>query len=917
MPAAAPAAPHAPAAGGMAPAGGPPMGGPPMGGAAGGGAPPVGAFPPRGAPAAGGAPPPPVPPPAAAGGPPGGRPNPFASPLAGGAGMTSPPGAAGGGAFGGGGGGAPPPGGAGHHHAAGPPLAAAAAAAPAHHHAPPGPFGAGGGGGGGPGGGAAFGDPSGGGGPRGPGPLPAGAVLGHPSAPPVAPGGGGFGSPVGGGGLGGGGGSPAPAMATTNDAACCLPAYMSLTTNAVPHDAGVALKSALPFGLAVHPMAEGDGSLRGRVPVVNFGAAGIVRCKKCRAYVNPFARFVDGGRRWRCNFCYYTNDTPAPYFAPCDEAGVRVDARDRPELCTGSVEFIAPAEYMVRAPQPPVYVFVLDVSYTAVAMGVLAAACATVRAALPALAANERTQVGLVTFDSTVHFYSLRARGPDGAVRPQQLVVPDVDDLFLPVPDDLLVNLAEHAAAFDALLGALPATVAGTRCMDTALGPALEGAFQVMQHVGGKMVVACATLPTAGPGKLKPREAPRMVGGEQEHTLLAPAASDDGAVYKNKAIEFSKQQVSVDMFLFNQSYADVATLGALSRYTAGQVYHYGGGWGAAGGAADAARFAADLRRDLTRRTGFEAVMRVRASEGITINNFYGNFFIRGSDLLAMPNVTPETAFNVELAHEKPLPPGSVVAVQAALLYTTAGGERRILVHTLAKPVTTAVADLFARANVDALANLLAKVALDHELRLGVPAARRYLHKALLDMCRAYRAATTAPYGMAGGGLALGGGPGAPGGGSASRAPPAMHAQPPPAAAPGGAGAPGDVANLLPEALQMLPLYVMGLQKSGLFRGGDAVRSDERAALVYRALSMPVAHSRGFIYPSLFSLHDLDPAAGRPDAAAEEGACRRGARARARRRRAPRPAAPPPTHAPAPPPPTHSPAQTPPPRGRAA
>jgi hypothetical protein len=50
--------------------------------------------------------------------------------------------------------------------------------------------------------------------------------------------------------------------------------------------------------------------------------------------------------------------------------------------------------------------------------------------------------------------------------------------------------------------------------------------------------------------------------------------------------------------------------------------------------------------------------------GVAITNFYGNFFIRGSDLLALPNVSCDTSFNVELAHEEVLAQGGVIAVQA-------------------------------------------------------------------------------------------------------------------------------------------------------------------------------------------------------------------------------------------------------------
>lgn len=45
------------------------------------------------------------------------------------------------------------------------------------------------------------------------------------------------------------------------------------------------------------------------------------------------------------------------------------DRWSRPELNHGVVEYIAPSEYMARAPQPPAYVFLIDVSYSAVQSG--------------------------------------------------------------------------------------------------------------------------------------------------------------------------------------------------------------------------------------------------------------------------------------------------------------------------------------------------------------------------------------------------------------------------------------------------------------------------------------------------------------------------------------------------------------------
>ena len=45
--------------------------------------------------------------------------------------------------------------------------------------------------------------------------------------------------------------------------------------------------------------------------------------------------------------CGMLNDVPIEYFSPLDHEGVRQDIASRPELNGGSVEYIAPKEYMV------------------------------------------------------------------------------------------------------------------------------------------------------------------------------------------------------------------------------------------------------------------------------------------------------------------------------------------------------------------------------------------------------------------------------------------------------------------------------------------------------------------------------------------------------------------------------------------
>ncbi len=59
---------------------------------------------------------------------------------------------------------------------------------------------------------------------------------------------------------------------------------------------------------------------------------------------------------------------------------------------------------------PPRYVFVIDVSYVAVTSGALPVICQAIKDSLDKLPGGERTQVGFLTFDSTMHFYNLAPR---------------------------------------------------------------------------------------------------------------------------------------------------------------------------------------------------------------------------------------------------------------------------------------------------------------------------------------------------------------------------------------------------------------------------------------------------------------------------------------------------------------------------
>lgn len=208
-------------------------------------------------------------------------------------------------------------------------------------------------------------------------------------------------------------------------------------------------------------------------------------------------------------------------------------------------------------------------SYAAVTSGLLATTARCILESLDRIPnVDRRTRIGFVAVDSALHYFSIKRDGSEYN-EVSSLVVSDIDDEpFLPQPSDLLVNLSECRANIEAFLEKLQAMFQDTPITSSAMGSALRAGHKLISPVGGKIVVLTATLPNVGTGKLEMREDKKLLGTSGESKLLQTSNS----FYKSFAVECSKNQVSIDMFLFSSQYQDVATLSNLPRYTGGQTY---------------------------------------------------------------------------------------------------------------------------------------------------------------------------------------------------------------------------------------------------------------------------------------------------------------------------------------------------------
>lgn len=109
---------------------------------------------------------------------------------------------------------------------------------------------------------------------------------------------------------------------------------------------------------------------------------------------------------------------------------------------------------------------------------------------------DDRTKIAIIAFDVALHFFSIAVSAilrpcyirltryiQPGGTEATMLVVSDLDDVFLPKPNDLLLNLTECRAGVESLLARLPEMFQDSHAVGSALGPALQAGFKLTVRV--------------------------------------------------------------------------------------------------------------------------------------------------------------------------------------------------------------------------------------------------------------------------------------------------------------------------------------------------------------------------------------------------------------------------------------------------
>jgi protein transport protein SEC24 len=137
----------------------------------------------------------------------------------------------------------------------------------------------------------------------------------------------------------------------------------------------------------------------------------------------------------------------------------------------------------------------------------------------------------------------------------------------------------------------------------------------------------------------------------------------------------------------------------------GEVYYYPN-WVAP---RDTMKLSLELKHTVNRETGYQALMKVRCSNGLQVSSYHGSFTHHtfGADL-EFGVIDEDKAIGVLFTYDGKLDTKLDAHFQAALLYTTASGQRRVRCCNIVASVNEGAIETMKFVDQDAVVNIIAK-----------------------------------------------------------------------------------------------------------------------------------------------------------------------------------------------------------------
>jgi protein transport protein SEC24 len=256
--------------------------------------------------------------------------------------------------------------------------------------------------------------------------------------------------------------------------------------------------------------------------------------------------------------------------------------------------------------------------------------------------------------------------------------------------------------------------------------------------------------------------------------------------------------------------------GHVSAKTGGELYYYPNFHSPR----DDLKLSKEISHTVTRLTGYQALMKVRCSNGLQVSAYHGNFTHHtfGADL-EFGSIDQDKAIAVMFGYDGKLDSKLDAHFQSALLYTASNGQRRVRCHNLVASIAPGGGQALSFVDQDAVITAIAKEASVRIPEKSPKDIRNLLTEKTIDILAAYRKNFS------------------------------------------GQHPPGEL--VIPEQLKAFSMDMLSLVKSRAFKAGREP-TDRRVYDLRMIKSMGALELSLYLYPRIIAVHSLDMKDGFPN-----------------------------------------------------
>lgn len=425
----------------------------------------------------------------------------------------------------------------------------------------------------------------------------------------------------------------------------------------IPNDQAKLRNSNIPLFFSVEFEKESE-----HTPVVTDP---LVRCHKCKAYLNPYVEVIMPGIKWKCNLCEHINDLVSPFVmierrnneAQQDAIKNALFNRKhfvREDLKSDIYEIEAPDSFGVKTPDPPVLCFIIDVSTEANKLNILSSVLNCIKELLRNLEYDRRTRVCFIFYNE--HAYILNNNHTMTVIS---------GDIPMIMSESFTFSILDTENAFSSIkYEIIEKYFNDKKSPNSNILLPIKIAVQALRSAS--LFCFVSTVPNFGMSKIEPTT--NFICKNNEYKIVAES--------------LFRKNISANIFLMARYNIEYSTISVLAQHTGGQSFQYSNYDGY--DPTSSSKLFCDLSDYFRKNIGFGGVCRIRASEGAVLRGAHGNFCQKSVDLLGYANWNPSHSINFSFTLFNNVK--NALYVQLAMIRVTKSGSRFIRVFNICIPV---------------------------------------------------------------------------------------------------------------------------------------------------------------------------------------------------------------------------------------